>query len=234
MNYTDIRRLFLKIFLGFLTLTAFLAVYFVLNSSFSDFHLKLLGTIFSICAGSICVMSCAAFIEKKGTKEGIGSAGIMAAGLAVLLVNAVLWLEIRDQIFWRITVTFIIATVAIAQICLIHRPRLAGTYSWLQTTATVIVALVAMAITFGVWAEIFVESLFLLIVAALIFVLLASIAVPICSRLGTKLEPSPADNLKKDEGGTSAAEYQLMLKNVSGTLFVDRKGKLYQVTEMKQ
>lgn len=61
MNYTEIRRLLLKIFIGFLSLTALVAILSVLSHKFGETQLKVLLTTLSITAGSICAMSCAAY-----------------------------------------------------------------------------------------------------------------------------------------------------------------------------
>ena len=65
MDYSEIRKLALKIFIGFLGLTAVIAIISVLAGQFGELQWKILGTTFTISAASICSMSCAAFIEKK-------------------------------------------------------------------------------------------------------------------------------------------------------------------------
>lgn len=233
MNYTEIRKLLLKVFIGFLSVTALVAIYSVLGHEFGKTQLKILATTFSISAGSICAMSCAAFIERKGAKEGGGIAGIMAIGLAVLLVNIGMWGEIKDASFWKTTATLIVISIAIAHACLLRLPRLAAIYRWTQTTSTVLIGLLAAQIIFAVWAEVGDELYMRLIAAVSVLILLGTLVVPICSRLGDKAAAGPADN---GQGAERAGSFQerLMLQKVSGDLFVDRHGRLYQVTEIRQ
>ena len=58
MNYTDIRRLLLKLFIGFLSLTALLAIWCLLMGTISDTTGKILVSSSAVALGSICGMSC--------------------------------------------------------------------------------------------------------------------------------------------------------------------------------
>jgi hypothetical protein len=74
MNYTELRKRLLKAFIGFLTLTALVAIGSVLSREFGETQLKVLATTFSITAGSICAMACVAFIERRERNRSAWSA----------------------------------------------------------------------------------------------------------------------------------------------------------------
>src|SRR5262245_23504404 len=124
MNYAKIRGLLLKVFIGFLSLTALVAIVSVLGGKFGETQIKVLVTTCSISAASICAMSCAAFVERKKAKA-IGGTGILAAGVAALMVIVGAWSEISDEDYWRTTGTFIVISICFAHGCLLGLPNLA-------------------------------------------------------------------------------------------------------------
>ena len=65
MDYAEFRRASLRTFLGFLALTAAVAVVSVLSGDFGETQVKVLLTTLTISAASMCAMACAAFIEKR-------------------------------------------------------------------------------------------------------------------------------------------------------------------------
>ena len=85
MNPENAKRIFLKLFIGFLSLTATIAILSVLSGDFDEFQLKILASSFSISAASICSMSCAAFVEKKKKKE-LGILGGTFSAIAAAFV----------------------------------------------------------------------------------------------------------------------------------------------------
>jgi len=114
MNPIEARKIFLKIFIGFLSLTALVAIFCVFVGNFGEFELKVLATTFAISAASICSMSCAAFIEIRKKKE-LGYLGITFSGIAALLAIFGLWTEIDREVYWKITFTFIVLSISLAQ-----------------------------------------------------------------------------------------------------------------------
>jgi len=100
MNYSEIRKLSLKVFIGFLGLTALIAIISVLSGDFGKLQWKILATCFTISAASICSMSCAVFIEKKGL-AGLGLAGIFLCISSASLVIVGIWPEIESEEYWN-------------------------------------------------------------------------------------------------------------------------------------
>ena len=66
MNYTKLKKLSLKAIIIFLIISAIFAIISVLSDNFfSWFQLRIWGTTIAMSMVSICLMSCAAFIEKR-------------------------------------------------------------------------------------------------------------------------------------------------------------------------
>jgi hypothetical protein len=193
MNYTEIRRLLLKVFIEFLSLTALVAITSVLSREFGQTQLKVLATTFSISAGSICAMSCAGFLERKGAK-GVGLAGILAAAVAVLMVIGGVWGEIKDTDYWKTTMTSIVISIAFAHGCLLRLPNLAASYRWTQTVSTILIGLLAVQIILAILGEIKDEGYYRLMAALSVLAVLVTLVIPICSRLGTA-PAEPSDGL---------------------------------------
>jgi hypothetical protein len=132
----------LKVFIGFLSLTALLAIVSVLNGKSGETQIKVLATTFSICAGSICAMLCAGFLERKGAK-GIGYTGLIAAAIAVLLAIGGVWAQIPGlaqriiTAYWKTTATVGVVAVALAYGCLLRLPNLTACVRWTQTVSTI-------------------------------------------------------------------------------------------------
>ena len=104
MNYKEIRRFSLIVFIGFLILTALIAIVSVLSGTFGDIQWKILGTTFTISAASICSMACAAFMEKK-KQVPVGMAGIALCVITAALVIIGMWPEINCDEYWKVTST---------------------------------------------------------------------------------------------------------------------------------
>jgi FtsH-binding integral membrane protein len=100
MNLSDIRRIFLWSFIGFLSLTALIAIFSVLSHEFGETQIKVLATTFTVSAASICAMSCAAFIEKKETNR-FGIIGMLFAGIAAAMTIIGIWGEISTEGYWK-------------------------------------------------------------------------------------------------------------------------------------
>jgi hypothetical protein len=202
-----------------------------LNREFGETQLKVLVTTFSITGGSICAMACAGFIERKGTKA-VGIVGIVAASVAVPLVIIGVWGDIHENEYWRTTVTSIVLSVALAHACLLHLPSLAASHRWIQPASAILIGLLALQIILAVWGRIKEEGYYRLMAALSVLVVLVTLVVPICSRLGAKAdEGRPEQGPDMAKGGH--VPEQLALHRLSGAIFADQLGRRYQVTEIQ-
>jgi hypothetical protein len=230
-RYADLRRTLLKVFIGFLSLTALVAIIALLSGDSGHIMLNALATTFSISAGSVCAMSCAALIEKKGA-HAWGGAGILSAGIAVALTIVGVWGMVGDDVYWRTAFTSIVVAAAIAHSSLVHLPNLAKRHRWTQTAAAVLIGFLALQITAALWGEIREESFYRLMAALSVLVVLATLVIPICSRLGARSDAG-ATSLPVAAPQVEPIPEQLVLRRVSGAVFADREGRRYHVTEVE-
>ena len=237
MNYTEIRKLLLKVFIGFLSLTAFIAILSVLTRQFGETQVKILLTTLSITAGSICALSCAGCLEGQGAK-GVGVAGLLAAGVAVLLAIGGIWAESKCfprwavTVYWKTTATAGAAAVALALGCLLRLPNLAARYRWTQTASTALIGLLTLQVILAVWGEINAEGYYRVMAALSILVVLVSLVIPICSRLGSNAN-RPSEDLGHGTKQSDQVPERLVLREVSAGVFADEVGRRYQVTEIQ-
>ena len=236
MDYAEIRRLLLKVFIGCLSLTALLAIVSVLSGKSGETQIKVLATTFSICAGSICAMPCAGFLERKGAK-GIGFTGLIATAVAVLLAIGGVWGQIPGlarwiiTAYWKTTATVGVVAVALAYGCLLRLPTLAARYRWTQTVSSILIGLLAVQILVGLWGEIKEDGYYRVMAANSILVVLLSLVIPICTKLGTKAY-KPAEDLGQGAKPFDQLPENLVLRKVSTGVFSDEAGRRYRVTEI--
>ncbi len=214
--YTGIRKSSLKVFIGFLIITAVIAIITVLAGDFGELQLKILATTFMISAASICSMSCAAFIEKRKLAS-VGLAGIVLSAVGAFLVIAGLWGEVDSERYWKTTVTFLVCSVAAAHAFLLVIPRLDGRHVWVQVVSVASIGILAVQIIAAVWSEIDEENYYRMLTVVAILVGLETLVVPILMKL---------------RKGSGEKAKPLILENIDGEMYRDSAGKIYKVTEI--
>ncbi|GAF67867.1 unnamed protein product, partial [marine sediment metagenome] len=182
MDYTELRKLSLKIFIGFLALTALIAIITVLGGKFGEIQMKILATTFTISAASICSMSCAAFIEKRKLIK-LGLAGIILSVISAILLIIGMWPEIKNDEYWKTTITLIVAALAFAHAFLLVLPDLEDNQKWVQKVALGAIGILAVQIIVAVWGEIDNESYYRLLAVVAIIVGLATLVIPILTKM---------------------------------------------------
>jgi len=216
MDFTGIRKLSLKVFIGFLALTALIAIISVLSGDFSEIQLKILATAFTISAASILSMSCAAFIEKrKLIRLGLSGIFLSAAGAILLIVG--IWPEIDSEEYWKTTITLIVSAIAFAHAFLLFLPELDDKQKWVRTVSSVSIGILAVQIVVAVWGEIENEDYYRLLAVVAIIVGLETLVVP---------------TLMKLRRGNGKKREVLILENVEGKMYKDSTGKVYNVKEI--
>jgi Na+-transporting NADH:ubiquinone oxidoreductase subunit NqrB len=216
MNYTKITRLSLKLFIGFLVLTALIAMITVLTGKFGKIQMKILATTFTISAASICSMSCAAFIDKKKLLR-LGLLGILLTISAAILLIAGLWSEFDSKIFAKIMLTLIVSAVAFAFAFLLVLPELNNRHKWVQLVSSVSIGILALQIVVAVWGDIKNDWYYRLLAFVAIIVGLDTLVIPILMKLQKGAE------LKNDK---------VVLERVDGDVYRDTAGRKYRLTEM--
>jgi hypothetical protein len=219
MNYTKIIRLSLKVFIGFLGLTALIAMISVLTGTFGKIQMKILGTTFTISAASICSMSCAAFINRKKLVQ-LGLLGILLSVSAAIMLIIGMWWEIRSDIGEKVTITLSVFAAAFAFAFLLVLPKLDDRQKWVQLVSSVSIGILALQAVVAVWLEGYIKLndwYYRLLAVVSIVVGLETIVIPILMKL------RKGDERKID---------RIILEKIEGDVYRDASGRKYRLTEM--
>jgi hypothetical protein len=218
MDYKEMRRFSLIVFIGFLILTAVIAIISVLSGTFGEVQWKILGTTFTISGASICSMACAAFMEKK-KRVPVGTAGIVLCVIAAVLVIAGMWPEIDSDEYWKATSTCGVLALAFAHTFLLALPNLDDRQKWVQTVTFISIAILAILIIAGIWIqdERWEELYFRVLAVVAILVGLETLVIPILMKL---------------RKGQAASSEKLILEKIDGDLYTDSAGKKYRLMEI--
>lgn len=214
MKSTELKRTFLKVFIGFLIATAAIAITSVVTGEFGEFQVKVLATTLTISAASICAMSCAAFIEIR-RQQILGGVGIFLSCVAALLVIGGVWGRASDGDYWRTAMSFTVLAVAFAHAFLLCLPRLVAAYRWVFVVGPACIGLLAIQILLLLWeitdSEFFIRAT----TVNSILVVLLTLVVPILMRMGGSREEK--------------TQVKLLLTHRHENVFADSDGALYQV-----
>jgi Na+-transporting NADH:ubiquinone oxidoreductase subunit NqrB len=219
MNYTKFRRLSLKVFIGFLGLTALIAMISVLTGTFGKIQMKILATTLTISATSICSMSCAAFIDRKKLVK-IGLFGVVLSVSAAILVIAGIWSENKNDVIEKIMITLIVSAVALAYAFLLVLPELDNRQKWVQPVSSVFIGILALQMVIAVWLEGYIKLndwYYRLLAVVAIIVGLETMVIPILMKL------------RKVDGQKNG---RVVLERIDGDVYRDTAGMRYRLTEM--
>ncbi len=217
MNYRELKRLSLMAFIGFLILTALIAIVSVLTGKFGELQWKILATTFTISAASICSMCCAAFMEKR-KQVLLGLAGIVLSVLTAVLLIAGMWPELDVDEYWKTTATCGVLALAFAHAFLLSLPDLDSRQKWIQILSSVCIGILAAQIIIAFWGEIDNDWYYRFLALVGIVVGLVTLVIPILTKL-------------RKPGGIQKGK--LILSPIEGDLYRDSSGKTYRVTEIK-
>lgn len=216
MGYSEVKKLSLQFFIGFLALTALLAIVSVLAGEFGKIQRNILATTFTISAASICSMACAAFIEKHQLRW-LGLSGIVLATLSGALIIIGIWAEITNEWYFKFTVTSVVLTAAFAHGFLLLLPKLKKNHQWVQKITTMTIISLATLILIAMWGEIGSTTYYRIMAVVAILLGLETLVIPILLKLRKK---------------ESVQEERLVLQNLENDIYEDSVGKQYQVTEL--
>jgi hypothetical protein len=217
MNYRELKRLSLVAFIGFLILTALIAIVSVLTGKFGELQWKILLTTFTISAASICSMCCAAFMEKR-KQVPLGLAGIVLSIITAVLVIAGMWPELDIEEYWKTTVTCGVLALGFAHSFLLTLPDLDPRHKWVQVISPIFIGVLAAQIIIAIWGEIDNDWYYRFLALVAIVTGLETLVIPILTKL-------------RKPGG--AQKGKLILSPIEGDLYRDPGGKTYRVTEIK-
>lgn len=213
MNYSKVKNIFLRGFIGFLVLTALVAIVAVFSESFGETQKRILATTFTISIASICAMACAAFIERRELVT-LGMAGIASSALAGGLLLLGIWNLLESNISFKITATFITISVAFAHAFLLALPELDKRYRWFQPVTAITIGLLAIQIIVALWTE--TESMIYYQSLAVVAIL-------------TGLETLVTPILFKLRGEEKEQAQELHLTLIDGNHYKNESGDKYEV-----
>jgi len=204
----------LRAFLGFLALTALVAILSVLGGEFDKIDGKIIITSLTLSLASICAMSCAAFISRNHRTR-VDLAGIGAAIISAMLTIAGIWWEISSDTYWHTTLTFGVSTFACAHSFLLILPDLGRSVNrWFRPAALVFVVVLALQVIVAAWNDIGASEYYRVMAAVAIIVALETASLPILIKL------------RKDKG---ASRQKLVLEKQDDGTYSDSTGRNYHV-----
>lgn len=212
MIISQIKRFFLWSLIGFLSLSALIAVVCLLVGDFGETQVKIILSTLTISGASLCAMACSAFVEKtRLTIPGI--LGAVLAGVTAICVLSGIWGEINWENYWKITASMAVLTVFLAHALLLHIPTLAGAYRLIRRGLNICLAILVLQILTLIWGEIGGDTFYRIMGAVAVLALLLTLVIPICARLAL-----------------AAAKNRLVLTQDEGDLYHDDQGRRYRVT----
>lgn len=224
MDYIETRKVLLRGAIGFLAITALLAIVSIVSDDFGVWHWNILLSTLSVSCASLGALSCVSFMEKRGAHI-LGITGIIAAGLAALLVILGIWGQISDDIYWKITVTSILVAIGFAHALLLHLPDLAEEYRWAQGASAVAIMTVVSQFVIAMWLEIEHYAYYQVLLVAFIVDIFLSLLVPIFAKLQGNIPEGNGPQL-------SETSDKLILRLLTGKTFVDDSGRRFLVVEL--
>ena len=218
MNYKTFRRRALQIAIGFLVLTALVAIVSVFMDDFGHVYTKILATCFTISVACLCIIASTAFIEQR-QQVALGSVGILLSLVAAGLIISGLWAELRFDWYWKTSACLTVCAVASAHCFLLLIPQLDRRQQWLRWTASLSIGLLAVQSLISICLQLKTNLHSQLIGVVSILVGLQTVLIPIFMKM-RKGETSPA--------------LQLQLTQVEGNRYRDASGREYLLQETAQ
>ena len=218
MNYSEIKKLALKFFVGFLGLTAVIAIISVLAGQFGELQWKILATTFTISAASICAMSCAAYIEKKKMVV-LGTSGIVLCIVSAGLVIFGMWPEIDNDAYWKMTISLGVFALGFAHAFLLLMGDLNGKQRVFQIISAISIGILATQIVMAVWLEVDSDIYYRLLAVTAIIVGLETLVVPILMKL---------------RKGHASEKEVLVLEKLADGVYLAETGKKYTLCEVSE
>jgi hypothetical protein len=178
----SIRRHALKVSVGFLVLSALVAIAAVLTGDFGDFEVRVLMSTFTIAVTSICALIASAY-GQRAAREPVALLGLALSVLAALLILLGIWVEIDDEAYWKTAAVLGIFAVAAAHVMTLVMVPLPEPLSWLRNVARLVIWALAAVLAGTLVLEIESDGIFRLMAALSILVALVTVVIPVIGRL---------------------------------------------------
>jgi hypothetical protein len=188
----NLRRLFLYLLIGSVSLSALIGIGVLLFGNFGLIEVRVLMTAVTVTIVSVLGLACGAYIEVRGGKY-LPIAGIAFSVIAGLMSFFIIWDVLDDdELFIKSFLTATLLAAACSHLSLLALARLDRRFSWTRISAVVCVVLLCSILLFILWFEPTGESDLIYRVLGVLGILLASITVvtPILHKLSAGDDPA--------------------------------------------
>jgi hypothetical protein len=149
----NLKRLFLKILIASVAVSALFGIAVVLLGNFGEFEVRVLMTTLTITVTSILGLACGASIE-AGRSRTVPMAGIAFSIASALALFLIIWNVLDDsELFIKSTLTLVLVAVVLSHISLISLARLDRRFAWSLTLLAICDILLAGILLYIMWFE---------------------------------------------------------------------------------
>lgn len=147
-----VRTIALRALLISISIGSLLGILAILGSRLGETGFKILATSFSISGASALVLASLAAWKLPAARVP-SRAGVWATVVALALVIPGMWLEVNNDSYWRVALTFVIAGAAGAHGSLLSLARLAPRHGWIRPVALTTLVFLAAGLCAAAWAH---------------------------------------------------------------------------------
>jgi hypothetical protein len=173
-----VKKAFLYSLIVSVLLSAFLGILAILSGSWGWFEVRILLTTVIISGASICGLACGAYLATKGG-QALPLAGITLALVGAAMLIGGMWIEVRSEVYWKLTVSISVFAVACGHLALLSMARLAEWFLWSLVVAHVVIFGVASLIVLLILTEFHGTGMFQLLGVAAIIDAAVTVLIPI-------------------------------------------------------
>lgn len=191
MNNLNVKKFFLYLLVGSITLSALMGIWAILSGEFGELQGKILLTTLTVVGTSILGLACGSFLESPRSKNSplklVPSIGIILALLAALSSFLLIWdfYSLSDKGIFKTFFVSLMFAFSLAQLSLLSLAHLAKRFQWSLTAAFVVILFLDSVIALLILAEFEGDDGFVLRIIGVLSVIAASLTVmiPIFHRL---------------------------------------------------
>lgn len=149
----DLRRLFLHLLIGSVSLSALIGIGVLLFGNFGNFEVRVMMTTLTVTVTSILGLACGAYLE-TGRGRIMPLTGIALSIAAALMTFLIIWNVFdRYESFIKATATVTLLALCCSHLSLLSLARLDKRFAWSRIAAFVFVWLLAVILLYLMWVE---------------------------------------------------------------------------------
>jgi hypothetical protein len=172
-----LRRLFLYLLIGSVSLSALIGIGVLLFGNFGNFEVRVLMTTLTITVTSILGLACGAYLESGRSRE-MPLAGILFAVAAAVMTLLIIWNVFdRWEDFIKATATATLLALCCSHLSLLSLARLDKRFAWSRVAAFFCVWILAAILLYLMWWEPEGDSDLVFRVIGILSILIAAVTV---------------------------------------------------------